>query len=129
MSKVPHFLVEQLALLGLQPKVDHLKPLEQFPQVIKLLIEHLASNDHIIQTHQAGFISNALQGEFYQLLERHQSIAKAKVHRIATGLTSGQLCITYFAFDLFLVVCQFILAGHHSDLASCWLILAGTLFI
>jgi hypothetical protein len=55
MSKVPH-RVEQLALLGLQLKVGRMKPLEQIPQVIKLLIEHLASNDHIIQLHQAGWI-------------------------------------------------------------------------
>jgi hypothetical protein len=67
-----------------------LKHLEQFPPVIKLLIQHLASNDHIIQAHQAGFISNALQGGFHQLLERYQSIAEAKVHKTTTALKSGQ---------------------------------------
>lgn len=90
MSKVPHLLVEQLALLGVQLKVGHLKPLEQFPQFIKLLIQHLASSDHIIQAHQAGFISNALQGGFHQLLECYQSISEARVHRTATALMSGQ---------------------------------------
>jgi hypothetical protein len=35
--------------------VAALEPLEDLPQVVKLLIKSLAYNDHIVQVHHSGF--------------------------------------------------------------------------
>jgi hypothetical protein len=57
MSQVPHLLLEQLPLVGVQFEVTSSQPLKQLLQAVELLLGRPADNDHIIEIHQAGFVS------------------------------------------------------------------------
>jgi hypothetical protein len=45
----------------IQFKVGSLEPVERLLQIVRLLLEHLVNNSHVIQIQQAGFISKYLQ--------------------------------------------------------------------
>jgi hypothetical protein len=78
MSQVLHLILEQLTLLRVQSTVGLSTPLGHFSQVIRLLLECLANNNHIVYVNQTAFVNEGPQEIFHQAPEYCWSIAKAK---------------------------------------------------
>lgn len=77
MSRVPHLLLKQLSVHGVQFEVNPSEPLEHFPQFVRLFLECLVDNDHI---NQVVFVNRASQIEFHEALKHFWSVAKSKGH-------------------------------------------------
>jgi hypothetical protein len=52
MPEVPYFLLKELELFRIELQAGFSKPLEHFLQVEQVLLEHLASHDHVVQVRE-----------------------------------------------------------------------------